>query len=307
MKKKPIVIEANEDYSYPRVSKNKYSKDLLYKEKTDVIEQEFILNKNLSLIDQLKIIKKYNDKLNLEIKKLEKDFAIYKLFKPIAKVTESTLENLVYDFNSLDKYINKFNNLLNDNNSFFGEVDEFYHIKGTNLLITEKVNSEDVNNLYEKTLDLFSFLLGLKSDLNKIKKEYFHEFKLTSYGLVRSKNTSEIYELTRNVDNELRRYRSLTNACDYFIYNSGAEIQNLVDEFVKLDRKYPFINYRYFLNQDVIIAFNFSEWVELFIRFNYVLGKVDPKDISDKLVKKYNDLEIKYAILLIDSEREVNK
>lgn len=307
MKKKPIVIEVNESYVYPKKSNGRYPKESLYKEKTNVIEQEFVLNKNLSLIDQLKVIKKYNDKLNNEIKKLDKEIAIYKLFKPSAKVDEVTINNLNNDFNNLDKYTNKFKRELDENNSFFGEMDEFYHIKGTNLLITEKVNSDDVNKIYEKTLYLFSFLLGLNSDLNKIKKTYFREFKLTSYGIVRTKTVDEINALTKSVEEELAKSRNIKNACDYIIYNSGTEIQGLVDEFVKLNRKYPFINYRYFLAQDVIFDFSFNEWIELFIKFNYVLGKLNPKDVSDKLVKKFNDLEVKYAILLIDSEREVIK
>ena len=113
----------------------------------------------------------------------------------------------------------------------------------------------------------------------------------------------EILTLTSKVDEELKRYRNITNACDYYTFNAGMEIQDTVNEFVKLNKKYPFITYKYFLDQSAIIVFNFQEWVELFVRFNYVLNRINNSDKTEKLISKYQELEVKYTILLINSER----
>lgn len=301
MKKKPIQIDISDNYIYPKKTLNKYSKDLLYKEKSVVLEQEFILNRNLSIIDQANVLRKYQEKLNDSLAKLEKDFAIYKLFRPSSKY--NTDEALIIDFNDLDKYIQIFKEKLLFVNDFFGGMDLSYKIKGTNIPINEKITSDDLTKIYEKLLELFSFINGLNQDLNKIKKEYFHEFKLTSFGIVRGKTTDEIYELIHRVSEELSRYRSLTNARDYMIYNSGFEIQDFINEMLKLNDKYTYLTYHYFLNQDAIIAFTYNEWVEFFIKVNYVLDHIDSKDKSNKLMKKYNDLLVRYTILLIDSER----
>ena len=293
MGKKVEKIIINEDYVYPRVSKTSIPKDKLYVEKSNVLKREIVLNKNLSFDAQKEELVKFVNNLYKKINKIEIDYAFLKLFKYIVKSDIDTQTSFLKDNESFNKFLKTFKLEVEKMNA---------KLKMESGIVSTKEYNDKIDSEYEEILSLYNYASGLHEDLEDMKKKYYHEFKVSSYSIIHNKNLEEINDLISRVEEEMAKYRSVSNANDYLVYNSGLDIQGAVDEFCKLGKKYPYITYHYFLNQDAIIVFKFQEWMELFIKFNNVLNKVNKKDITVNMMNKYRIIETKYTILLINGE-----
>ena len=293
MGKKVEHIDINDSYTYPRVSKISLPKDKLYKEKTNVQKREIVLNKKLSFDEQKQELSKFVSNLYKKIKKIEIDYSFLRLFKYIVKDEEDIRNNYSKDCDSFNKFLKVFKLEVEKMN---------VKLKQASGIELTSETSKLLDSEYEEILSLYYYANGLNDDLDDLRKKYYHEFKISSYSIIHNKSLEEIDDLITRVEEEMKKYRNVNNASDYIVFNSGIEIQDAVDEFCKLGKKYPYINYRYFLNQDAIIVFKFQEWMELFIKFNYVLSKIDKKDVTTNMMKKYRNLETKYTILLINGE-----
>lgn len=285
---KKEVITFKEEYTYPKVSKVKMPKEKLYKEKAVVRVRDASLDKTMSLEGQIKQVDKDLSIIETKINNIYRDFLFLKLFNLSAKQDDEFLK----DYNALNHYINKFlNDLANVKrflNSFRGQMDR------TGYSIDEVYN--EVNNFYD-------YLTGLNSDINDLKKKYYPEFKLTSHTLVKDKTIEEYEDLIYRVENELRNYKDIEEAYDYIIYNSGNEIIDLVYEFLNTKLKQPIkLTYHYFLQTDAIIDFKHHEWVDLFVKFNYVMKKLSGVTYSKRFIEMYRNFETKYTIITIYNE-----
>lgn len=282
-------ITVSDNYQYPKVSKVKLAKDKLYREKTTIVKKEIVLDKSLSSNGQIKQIDSYFSVLETRKKQLLTNYLFLKLFRLSANKDDDFNKDIL----SLEKYINKFK-------TDYGIIFNLFLVMKNKSAVSLK----EIDEAFDYIQNLFSFIKGLKDDLNVFQNKYFHEFKLSSYTFVRGKSVEEIEDLIERVDKELLKFKNIEEANDYCIYNSGNEITDVVNSLIKLKKKdNNSLGYHYFLNQDAIIAFKFNEWIELFIKFNFVLTKLGNSVMyTSDFKQKYRDLETRYAIVSIYSE-----
>ena len=233
-----------------------------------------------------------------EAEKLEKpmvvmfyvDWCTYcRRFMPIfAKYSEKFIK----DFSTFDHYINKIrNDLLNIKRYFNG-------LRGQ-----MDVTGHAIDEVYNEVNNFYDYIVGLYSDISDLRKIHYHEFKVTSHALVKDKTIDEYENLIYRVEEELSKYKNIEEAYDYIVYNSGNEIMELVEEFLKINSKQTSrLTYHYFLQTDAVIAFKHHEWVDLFVKFNYVMNKLKDVTYSKQFCTKFQNLETKYAIITIYSE-----
>lgn len=285
---KKEVIKIKEEYQYPKVSKVKMPKEKLYKETTIVRVRDASLDKTMSLEGQMKQVEKDINIIELKIDSLYREYLFLKLFHLSAKYSEK----FVKDFNSFDHYINKIrNNLLNIKRYFTG-------IRGQ-----MDVTGHAIDEVYTEVNNFYDYIIGLYSDIADLRKKYYHEFKVTSHALVKDKTIEQYESLIYCVETELNKYKDIDEAYDYIVYNSGNEIIDLVEGFLNMNLKQTNkLTYHYFLQTDAIIAFKHHEWVDLFVKFNYVMNKLKGVNFSKEFLEKYKNLETKYAIITIYSE-----
>lgn len=287
MAKKEVII-VNEEYAYPKASKFKMPKDKLYKETSIIRVRDASLDKTMSLEGQMKQVDKDIEMLEKKINILFKDFLFLKLFHLSAKKTEKFTK----DFNSFDYYINKFRNDIINLKRFF-----------YNFRVQMDVTGNAIDEVYNDVNNLYDCLAGLNNDLVELKKNHYHEFKLTSHALMKDKTIDEYEDLISRIEIELSKFKSIEEANDYIIYNSGNEIIDFVEEFLNLKTQQKNnLSYHYFLQTDAIIAFKHHEWIDLFVKFNYVMSKLKDVTYSKKFNEKFRNLETKYAIITIYSE-----
>lgn len=285
---KKLIITVNEDYQYPKKSKVKMPKDKLYKETSIVRVRDASLDKTMSLEGQMKQVDKDINNLEKRINIIYKDFLFLKLFHLSAKRSE----NFLKDFNTLDHYVNKFRTDIFNLKRFFN-----------NFRVQMDVTGNSIDEVYNDVNNLYDCLIGLNGDLLDVKKKYYHEFKLTSHTLTKDKGFIEFEDLINRVEIELSKFKNIEEANDYIVYNSGNEIIDFVEEFLNLKTKQKTnLSYHYFLQTDAIIAFKHHEWIDLFVKFNYVMNKLQDVSYSKKFIEKYRSLETKYAIITIYSE-----
>ena len=59
------------------------------------------------------------------------------------------------------------------------------------------------------------------------------------------------------------------------------------------------VSFQYFLDSDVVIAFNYVEWINLMKRLYFVKNKFKNDDYSINFLENFKTLEICYSIILI--------
>lgn len=285
---KKEVLTIKEEYTYPKASKIKMPKEKLYKEKAVIRVRDASLDKTMSLEGQIKHVEKDLEIIEAKLNSIYREFLFLKLFHLSAKESD----NFIKDFNALNYYINKFKgdlvNVRRIFNSFRGQMD---------------LTGNSIDEVYNEVNNFYDYILGLYSDISDLKKKYYHEFKVTSHALVKDKSIEEYEDLIYRVETELSGFKNISEAYDYIIYNSGNEIIELVLEFLKIkanDKNK--LTYHYFLQTDAIIAFKYHEWIDLFIKFNYVKNKLGDCEYSKKFIELYRLLETKYAIITIYNE-----
>lgn len=285
---KKEIITIKEEYQYPKASKVKMPKEKLYKETTIVRVRDASLDKTMSLEGQMKQVEKDISIIEMKIDSLYREYLFLKLFHLSAKYSEKFIK----DFSTFDHYINKIrNDLLNIKRYFNG-------LRGQ-----MDVTGHAIDEVYNEVNNFYDYIVGLYSDISDLRKIHYHEFKVTSHALVKDKTIDEYENLIYRVEEELSKYKNIEEAYDYIVYNSGNEIMELVEEFLKINSKQTSrLTYHYFLQTDAVIAFKHHEWVDLFVKFNYVMNKLKDVTYSKQFCTKFQNLETKYAIITIYCE-----
>ena len=288
-------IDVNDNYTYPVRTKKSLPREKLYKEKTIVRKREISIDENLSSTDKVNKISSDIDILNKRYVELRRKYLHVKLFSPARYDINNTFN---HDFSSFENYLKKFGNDLMLVSKYFASFRVKYD-----------ETSNTINEIIEEVYRLFDFSSGLNDDIEAIKKKYFGEFKVTTHALIKDKSIDQIEDLIIRVDTELASYKTLEEANDYIIYNSGKLIIDVVNGIVSSKKKVKGdISYRFFLQNDDIISFDLEEWIRLFVRINYVREKMkDDIIFSSSLLEKYRLLEAKYAIVIIYSEKRRTK
>lgn len=182
--------------------------------------------------------------------------------------------------------------------------------KDNNALKRKKlVTDEMVNELYYQVGDLESYYHDLLEDINDYKKEHFLNLKMASYAFCNEKTYQELEDYTKYVNNEISKYSSLKDAYDYVCYNSGELITETITALVAYMKTGLTKNYvssfktDYFLENEIIMYYDYPKWIGLFSKINYVVKKCDKAVFADKnFITAYQELEYKYIIVLIYNE-----
>ena len=288
-------ISVDENYIYPTVNKKKIPRDKLYKEKALVRKREITIDENLSGSDKVLKISDDLKVLDNRFNDLKRKSLMIKLFTPAKWDLDNTFDK---EFSLFENYLKKYQNDLMLVSKYFNA----FRIK-----YDEKSNT--INEIIDEVYRLFDFSSGLSEDVEAIKKKYFNEFKVTSHALIKDKTLDQIEDLIYRVDAELASFKTLESASDYITYNSGKLITSVVKGMVEAKKKVKGdLSYHFFLSTDEVIAFALPEWIELFVRLNYVINKVGDGLVFNKELKdNYRALETKYAIMVIASEKHEKK
>lgn len=281
-------IVVNDKYTYPAASKKKLPRERLYKETTSVRTREIVIDEKLSSGDKVKMISSDLESLDKRYQDLRRELLFIKLMSNAC----SDYPQLLKDLSVFENYLKKFSNDLMLVSKYF----QAFRIKYDE-------NNNTLSEIIEEVYRLFDFSSGLVEDIKGIKKKYFNEFKVSTIALIKDKSLSEIEDLMIRVDSELAKYKTLEEASDYITYNSGKLIIDVVNGIVKAKKTVKKdISYYFFLQTSDIISFELPEWIELFVRINYVRSK-DSIVFSNTLLNLYRELETKYAIMIIASEK----
>lgn len=182
--------------------------------------------------------------------------------------------------------------------------------KANNSLKRKKILTEEmVNELYYQVGDLETYYYDLLEDIEQYKKEYFQSLKMASYAFCNEKTYQELKEYHQYVTSEIDKYSSLQDAYDYVCYHSGELITNTITHLLTFMKKGLTKNYvsnftiDYFLENEIIMYYDYPKWISLFSKINYVIKKSDKAIFIDKnFISAYQELEKKYIIVLIYNE-----
>ncbi len=182
--------------------------------------------------------------------------------------------------------------------------------KANNSLKRKKILTEEmVNELYYEVGDLVTYYDDLIEDINQYKKEYFQSLKMASYAFCNEKTYQELKEYYQYVTSEIDKYSSLQDAYDYVCYHSGELITNTITNLLAFMKKGLTKNYvsnftmDYFLENEIIMFYDYPKWISLFSKINYVIKKSDKAIFTDKnFMTSYQELEYKYIMVLIYNE-----
>lgn len=242
-------------------------------------------------------LKKIGFELTAFEKKINELLHLYFFLKLFSK---AALKDVEYNEKiiMLDKYVNQLKK-------------QYEALKKNNNALKRKniATDDEVDELFYKVSDIFDYCSGLKKDLDEIKKKYYPNIKMVSYTLCNSKTYQELDMLNNEINEELSSYKSLQEAYDFISYNTGELITETIEallNFIKngLTKNYiSNINMDYFIENEIIIYYDYEKWIKLMSKINYVLQKCDKSVYSDEnFMIKYKELERKYLIILIYNE-----
>ena len=208
-----------------------------------------------------------------------------KLFSHAAKKSNTFIEQLL----NLDK--------------FFERLKAEYEVlveKCKELQKSETQDKEAFLDMYYKVAEIGNFIAGLNDDMRYIEKSYYPEMKVTAYNLCDGKTSKELDDLNENISKYLKEFKGMQDAFDYICYNSGPLITDTVRTFVEsLQNNGRKVSMQYFLDSEVVIAFNYIEWINLMKRLQFIKSKFKNDDYSITFLENYKNLEVCYAIILI--------
>ena len=182
--------------------------------------------------------------------------------------------------------------------------------KANNSLKRKRLVTEEmINELYYEVGDLESYYEDLIEDINQYKKEYLPNLKMASYAFCNEKTSQELKDYRSYVVTEIDKYSSLQNAYDYICYHSGELITKTISHLIAFMKKGLTKNYvsqftmDYFLENEIIMYYDYPKWIALFSKINYVIKKSDKAIFADKnFIASYQELEYKYVVVLIYNE-----
>lgn len=267
--------------------------DISFVEEETKEEEVLDIDPKIMINESLSYLKKIEERNN----RLLKEYYICKIFSRVG------LKDL--DFNlqviSLDRHIDKLKT----------EYLEYQKILNANK---EEINivDDEIIKVYKGVKDLYGYQTGILGHLQEINNTTFGHLKITTVAVCMNKNKNDLEELYNHVMEELKTFKSFQEAAEYIYYNSGDFITNYVESLVNYISKSEQNDYitqydlKYFIKSDVVITLEIKEWIDLYSKIKFVmkqLGNYDKKQY-EKLIKNYNVLEARYAILMMHVENK---
>lgn len=190
--------------------------------------------------------------------------------------------------------------------TFIKEISERY---------TDDINFEDLNILYSLVNKYIEYFKETREMVFFVKDNYYKNIKTISYAAFGGKKSFELELLCRETEAKLREFKNIEEVYDYCSYYSGdliVETVNALVECFKKSNNREYIktyNYKYFLDADIIMQFDFLKWVNLFNKIKYVMNTTSNVEIFDflKFDTLYRKLEKRYLLVLIYNETQSNK
>lgn len=262
-----------------------YTEHIKKQEKPQLLK----MSSKLTAEEKFEFISQKTHKFNDELSKLLHHFFFLKLYSRAAKKSPQFNQDLL----NLDRYVNNLKREYEDAKRMINVFKKY-----------ATLSDEKIQELFTKISDVYDYHRELADDLKQLQAKYYPTLKMSAYTLANEKKYFELERLSMSVSKELLLYKSLEEAFDYYCYNSGELINELVNLFVELPRKVKIdVDYHYFLQSDAIINFRYTDWVELYSKFMYMKKRIGNTTLY---TKKFRDLfeqfEIRYAIVLIYNE-----
>lgn len=295
-RRKSEVIEI----TIPEIVKEKNNiNDLnsLYCEKVIEKKEEYSLTNCHSLESKLKVIN--YDFNNFGIKRAEilQWYYIFRLFSVAVKKDDQYNNAKI----CLDKDINSLKRNYEDINR-----------KVKKINTDQEASDSRCEDIYSSINNLYAFGKDIIKREEDFRKKYYGDLKVSSITIVKEKTYEELEKLNDSIDKIIIEYGSVEKAKDYFYYNSGQLISEVIDQFVNCisytnnEKTIDKYNYHYFLEQDFALTLTINEWINLFNKLRFVykhLQNVNEIELL-KLNRKYKELENRYIILLLANEIE---
>lgn len=283
MKRSIEVLEIKE-YSYPQTTKRNIKNINYYNEKTPIVYTKSVIQDNISTNELVQLTTKEFEKTRKSIEKAFHEYALLKLFYRAIKPTDSFNKQ----FLSVEKFLNRLKQDYEKLLKYLNELKKF------------QPEREIYIDVYYKLVELNIIITGINDEIKELQDNYYPEMKVTVYNLCNDKTAKELEELNDNVNNYLKEFKNIQEAFDYICYNSGPLISDTVSSFVEsLKANGRSVSIEYFLDSDVVIAFNYIEWVNLMKRIKFIKAKFRNDNYSLTFMENYKNLEVSYAIILI--------
>ncbi|MDD3171220.1 MAG: hypothetical protein PHO86_02745 [Bacilli bacterium] len=221
-------------------------------------------------------------------------------FLNLFSLAVTSSDNYQIDKLSIDKYVEQL-------------VKQYESMKKANNSLKRKkiVTDEMVDEIFYQLSDLHVYYHDLIDDLDKYKKSYYPNLKMASYTFCNEKTYNELIEYYDYVVEEINKYHSLQDTYDYICYNTGELITKTISGLISFMKKGLTKNYvakfsmEYFLENEIIMYYDYPKWINLFSKINYVIKKSDKAIFEDKnFISNYQELEKKYIIVLIYNESQ---
>lgn len=184
--------------------------------------------------------------------------------------------------------------------------------------ITENIKSgltfasERLEIINKQLDDLQAFQVGVLNLLAEITNTGFGNLKISTVTVTINKTNEELEILYNNISEELKNYKSFSEASEVIYYNSGDFLDNLVNCFINYVLGTGNSDYitmydkKYFLNGDAVISLEIKEWIDLYNKLKYVLKFIGNYDAIqyEKCHKLFDVFEAKYSILMMRTEMQ---
>lgn len=253
--------------------------------------------------------------LNTNISRDEKIDFINLFLETYVKKTEEVLQSfyfmeLFYVSIIKDKKVSLIRDELKER---IGKISS--SIKEIRKKLIEDIENEEIDNLYLLTNEYIKYFKITKEMVMFVKNNYYKNIKTISYAAFANKKSFELELLCRETEVKLSEFHTIYDVYDYCSYHNGDLIVETVSALVECfkksnNREYiKTYNFKYFLDSDIIMQFDFLKWVNLFNKIKYVMNTTSNVEIFDflKFDTLYRKLEKRYLLVLIYNEIENNR
>lgn len=184
-----------------------------------------------------------------------------------------------------------------------------------NKKFIDGISEKELNSLYLETDEYIKYYNVTKEMVLFVKNNYYKNIKTISYAAFANKKSSELELLCRETEIRINEFKNIHEVYDFCSYYSGDLIVETVTALVECfkksnNREYiKTYNFKYFLDSDIIMQFDFIKWVNLFNKIKYVMKTTSKVEIFDflKFDTLYRKLEKRYLLVLIYNEIENNR
>lgn len=272
---------------YPFEMKENKSKREIYREKDEELEERISLcNQKVSSFDDV------NVSLSKKIRYENISHNLYSLilFEQIAN-KDKLYEKSIKDITDGIKDLILLHNSLKEK-------------------YTECMENEDTT-IFEECEYFLNFQRIVENKVNKFQKKYYANIKMQTLSVCDGKTLKEVITLGREVNDLVNEFESLEMASEYFVYNSGELIVNMVNSLItsisNMGRS-QIVNeftFEYFLSEAFVLMMPHREWVTLYNKIRQVLKRINYLEAYDNISFKenYKEFERRYIVVSMENER----